>query len=324
MGVNDNVGVITAEAPAGAAAPPPGASRGAALARRLLRPLCMATLVGNAVIVVTGAAVRLTGSGLGCPTWPRCTDDSYTNTPALGIHGYIEFGNRTLTGVLGLLVLAALAATIALAPRRIPLIALALAQLLGVATQAVLGGITVRTGLNPWTVAGHFLVSAALIYGAYALWHRAGEGDARPRYGVPIPLVWLARAIAVAAAAVLAAGTVVTGSGPPSGDEAAARTGFDPQLVSQLHADGVFLLLGLTIAGVLAFAAAARTGAPAGLALRNAAAVLLAVELSQSVIGFVQYFLHVPALAAGLHVVGAVLVWIAAVRLVFLARTRAA
>jgi cytochrome c oxidase assembly protein subunit 15 len=286
-------------------------------APRLVTALCLATLVGNAVIVVTGSAVRLTGSGLGCPTWPSCTDDSYVTTSALGIHGFVEFGNRMLTFALSTVIGLTIAATLIQRHRRRALVALAGAQLLGIVGQAVLGGITVLTGLNPWTVAAHFLLSMVLIYAAYALWQRSREGDGPRRFLVPGPLVWLARALVAAAAAVLAAGTVVTGSGPHSGDRAAARTGFDPAMVSQLHADAVFLLLGLTIAAWLALRA---VHAPPALA--RAAAVLLAVELAQGAVGFVQYFTHLPVLAVGLHVLGACGVWIAALAVLFGVRTR--
>jgi len=283
----------------------------------LLRRLCLATMVGNAVIVLTGVAVRLTGSGLGCPTWPKCTDDSYVNTPEFGIHGYIEFGNRTLTGVLSAVIGATILVTLLQTRRRRAMVLLAGAQFLGVLAQAVIGGITVLTGLNPWTVSAHFLVSMGLIYAAYALWQRSGEGDGPRRYLVPMPLVWLARALATATAAVLVVGTIVTGSGPHSGDKAAARTGLDPETVSQVHADVVFLLLGLTIAAVLALRAA---GAPA--AVTRAAMVLLVVELAQGLIGFVQYFTHLPVLLVALHVLGACAVWIAALGVLFGVRTR--
>ncbi len=315
---------MTAQVTAPSKPAPPGPARGplAPLRRladrpKLLRRLCLATMIGNAVIVLTGVAVRLTGSGLGCPTWPKCTDDSYVNTPEFGIHGYIEFGNRTLTGVLSAVIGATILVTLLQTRRRRSMMLLAGAQFLGVLAQAVIGGITVLTGLNPWTVSAHFLVSMALIYAAYALWQRSGEGDGPRRYLVAAPLVWLARALATAAAAVLVVGTIVTGSGPHSGDKAAARTGFDPETVSQVHADLVFLLLGLTIAAVLALRA---VGAPA--AVTRAAIVLLVVELAQGLIGFVQYFTHLPVLLVALHVLGACAVWIAALGVLFGVRVR--
>src|SRR4051794_3588303 len=143
---------------------------------RLLRPLALASLIANAALVVTGAAVRLTGSGLGCPTWPRCTDESYTTTAAMGVHGVVEFGNRLLGVALGLIALACVVAALR-APRRRSLVLLALAVGLGIPGQAVIGGITVLTGLNPWVVGLHFLLSMALVAGSYALWRRTAEGD---------------------------------------------------------------------------------------------------------------------------------------------------
>ncbi|MFG1924056.1 heme A synthase [Cryptosporangium sp. NPDC048952] len=283
-------------------------------APKLVRWLAFATIVGNAVVVLTGVAVRLSGSGLGCPTWPKCTDDSYTNTPEYGIHGYIEFGNRLLTFVLSAIVGAAIIVVWLQYKRRRSLVWLSLAQFGGIVAQAVVGGITVLTGLNPWTVSAHFLVSMALIYAGYVFWHRTGEGD-RPRdWRVPVPLRWLARAIVLAAGATIVIGTVVTGSGPHSGDGAAPRTGFDPALVSQLHADAVFLLIGLTVGGVFAFRSVP--------VVRNAVLTLLVVELAQGLIGYVQYFTHLPVLLVALHVLGAAVLWVFAIRVLFTVRER--
>jgi cytochrome c oxidase assembly protein subunit 15 len=290
-------------------------------APQLVTRLSLATLVANSLIVVTGAAVRLTDSGLGCPTWPRCTDESYTNTPELGIHGYIEFGNRMLTFALGVAIGLAIVVAAIQRRRRRSLVRLAAVQLIGILAQAVIGGITVLTGLNPWTVSAHFLVSMALIYAAFALWQRSREGDGPRRYVVPTSLVWLARAVASVTGLVLVVGTIVTGSGPHSGDSKAARTGFDPALVSQLHADAVFLLLGVTIAALFAFRAAAEAW-PDASALAPAVAVLFAVEVAQAGVGFVQYFTQLPVLVVGLHIAGACAVWIAALRVLFAARVR--
>jgi heme a synthase len=283
-------------------------------APRLVRWLAFATIVGNAVVVLTGVAVRLSDSGLGCPTWPKCTDDSYTNTPEYGIHGYIEFGNRLLTIVLSAIVGAAIIAVLLQRVRRRSLIWLAMAQFGGIVAQAVVGGVTVLTGLNPWTVSAHFLVSMGLIYAGYVFWHRTGEGDGPRVWLVPPPLRWVARGIVLAAAATIAIGTVVTGSGPHSGDGDAPRTGFDPALISQLHADAVFLLIGLTIGGVLAL-----RSHPAA---RRAVTVLLVVELAQGLIGYVQYFTHLPVGLVAAHVLGATVLWVAAIRVLFTIRDR--
>ena len=284
---------------------------------RTVRRAALAALVMAVLIVVTGGAVRLTGSGLGCPTWPKCTAGTYTNTPEYGIHGYIEFGNRMLTFVLCAIVGATIIAVVGQRTRRRSITWLALAQFGGVVAQAVLGGITVKTGLNPWTVSAHFLVSIVLIYAAYVLWHRAGEGDGERRWLVGAPLRWVARGTVLASGGTIVIGTIVTGSGPHGGDRFAARTGFDPALVAQAHADAVFLLIGLTVAGVLAFWS---VGAPA--TVRKAALALLGIELAQGLIGYVQYFTHLPIVLVGIHLLGASVLWVAALRVLFTIRER--
>jgi cytochrome c oxidase assembly protein subunit 15 len=214
--------------------------------------------IANGVIVVTGGAVRLTGSGLGCPTWPRCTESSFVPTDELAVHGVIEFGNRTLTALVGLTAIAVLVAVFRSARR--DLRPLAVWSFLGIPAQALLGGVTVLTELNPWIVAAHFLVSAALVALTTTLWLRSRE----PGVGQPLlrrPLVLLAHGIAVVTAAVVVVGTIVTGTGPHSGDVDGAgvptgdRIHFDPEHLSQLHADLVFLLIGLTVALLVALAA---------------------------------------------------------------------
>jgi cytochrome c oxidase assembly protein subunit 15 len=269
--------------------------------------------IANGLIVVTGGLVRLTGSGLGCPTWPRCTDESFVATPELASHGAIEFGNRLLTFVLT----AAAIATVVVVWRstRRDLRRLAVVSFLGIPAQALLGGITVLTELNPWTVAAHFLVSMGLVAVATTLWLRSRE----PGVGQPLlrrPLELLVWGIAAVTAAVLVLGTVVTGAGPHSGDRNAAdRMDFDPETVSQLHADVVFLLVGLTVALLVALHA---VDAPDR--LRLAARDLLIVQLAQGVVGFVQYFTDLPILLVLLHMLGAVLITAYTARLVWSVR----
>ncbi len=285
---------------------------------RLLRPLALASLIANSALVVTGAAVRLTGSGLGCPTWPRCTAESYTTTAEMGVHGVIEFGNRLLTFVLVAIALACFVAALLQRPRRRSLILLSLAVGLGIPGQGVIGGITVLTNLNPWVVGLHFLLSMALIAGAYALWKRAAEGDGPPRSLAPRPLRTQAPLTAQVSAAVIVVGVVVTGSGPHAGDENAKRNGLDPETVSQAHADLVFLLIGLSVA--LWFALRAVGAPPAAV---RAAGVLVLVELAQGLVGFVQYFTQLPVLLVGVHMLGATLVWIATLAMLRSLRERA-
>ncbi|MGX6606347.1 COX15/CtaA family protein [Micromonosporaceae bacterium Da 78-11] len=285
----------------------------------VLRRLALASLIGNVALVVTGAAVRLTGSGLGCPTWPRCTDASYTSTAEMGVHGAIEFGNRLVGIALGLITVACFLAALLTRPRRRSLTWLSFAVALCIPAQAVVGGITVLTDLNPWVVGLHFLLSIALIAAAYALWRRTTEGDGRPVAVVPAPLRQLAYLTAVVSFAVIAVGVVVTGSGPHAGDADAKRNGLDPAAVSQAHADVVCLLIGLTIA--LCFALRAVHAPRAAV---RAAAVLLIIELAQGLIGFVQYFTHLPVVLVAAHMLGASLVWTGTLSVLWSLRERPA
>ncbi|RLP79744.1 heme A synthase [Micromonospora sp. BL4] len=282
----------------------------------LLRRLALTSIIANVGIVVTGGAVRLTASGLGCPTWPRCTDDSYVTTPEMGVYGVIEFGNRMLTFAVGLIALATVLAVLAHRPRRPGLLALSVAVFLGIPAQAVIGGITVLTNLNPWVVGLHFLASMAVIAAAYALWRRIAEPDGPTVAVVPAPLRALARVTTGVVVAVLVVGTWVTGSGPHAGDHGAARNGLDPETISQVHADGVFLLIGLSVALIFAFRA---VGAQRAF---RAAIVLVAVELGQGLIGFVQYFTHVPAFLVGTHMLGSCLVLLATLSVQWSTRER--
>ncbi|GAA1791422.1 COX15/CtaA family protein [Luedemannella flava] len=276
-----------------------------AVSRTILNWFALASLAANVGIVITGGVVRLTGSGLGCPTWPRCTDDSYVTTAAMGIHGAIEFGNRMLTFVVGLL--AVLCVVLAEARRRAggrdrTETRLALLVFAGIPAQAVIGGFTVLSDLNPWVVGLHFLASMAVIAAAWALVAATGAAPA-PSWQAPTAVRRLGGVLVVVSALVLVAGVVVTGSGPHAGDEKARRTGLDPEMISQLHVDLVMLLIGLSIAMVFVLKA---TGGPA-----RTAVILLVVELAQGLIGFVQYFTHLPAALVAAHMGGSCLVWIA-------------
>ncbi len=258
-----------------------------------VRRLAWATLVANIGIVITGGAVRLSGSGLGCPTWPRCTDESFTPHGALNLHSAIEFGNRTLTFVLTAVAIATFVS--ALSTGRAELRKLALLLALSVPAQAVLGGITVLTDLNPWVVSFHLLFSMGIISLAVLYLHRTEHpaGPATPAASTPhVALAWSTYAVAWV---VLALGTVVTGSGPHAGDVKAPRNGLDPLQLSQLHADFVFLLVGLTIALVIVHPS-------------RVTGTLLVVELAQGLIGFVQYFTDLPVVLVGFHLLGASLV----------------
>lgn len=271
-----------------------------------LRRLALTSVIANVVIVVTGGAVRLTDSGLGCPTWPRCTDSSLTPTSESAAHGVIEFANRQLTFVL---VVIAVATWLVAMVRRTERGTATLAAL-GIPAQAVLGGLTVLTHLNPWLVALHFLLSMAIIAVTFLLWWRVRADADLPAVASGTRL--LARFTAAATAITLVLGTIVTGSGPHAGDLKSGkvrRTGLKPSSMSQLHADSVMVLIGLTVGLVVLVYAVHVTRV-----LRRAAVALLAVELAQGVIGFTQYFLHLPELLVGVHMLGACLVWVAVLR----------
>ncbi|MDQ6934955.1 MAG: COX15/CtaA family protein [Actinomycetota bacterium] len=265
---------------------------------RFVRPLGWASLVANIALVVTGGAVRLTDSGLGCPAWPRCTSTSFVAHRALGIHGAIEFGNRMIGFVLAVIAIATFVAAWQTGRRELRVLALVLG--LGVPAQAVIGGIVVRTQLNPWLVSLHLLTSLAMTGVAVLFLRRTDVPSPVLARGPAVGLAWATFAVGWL---VMYAGTVVTGAGPHAGDIHSRRNGLSPLQMAQLHADLVFLFVGLTV-GLLAVAAV--TGvAPAA---RRAIAVLLLVELLQGTIGLVQYFTQLPILLVGFHVLGAALI----------------
>jgi cytochrome c oxidase assembly protein subunit 15 len=280
----------------------------AATGSRWLSPVLLANLVAQVGIVVTGGLVRLTGSGLGCPTWPECTEGSIAPTveQAEGFHKYIEFGNRTLTVVLLVVALASVVLVWRRAPRRAMKTA-AVAVLVGVLLQAVLGGVTVLRGLDPVTVSAHFLVSMALVAAASYLWFARHESGAAPRPLVPPLVARMAWTTTALGAVVLVLGTVVTGSGPHSGDaDEPARYGFDARTVSWLHADVVMLFLGLVLATVLTARLASE-----GTRSSRAWLVVLGVSLAQGLIGYVQYFTGLPEAVVLAHMLGASLLVVA-------------
>jgi heme a synthase len=258
-----------------------------------LRAWTVASLVVNMVIVVTGAVVRLTGSGLGCPTWPRCSDTSYVPQAALGIHGVIEFANRMVTFVL--IVVAVCTAvtafrvrsTAAGAPTR-PIRRLAIVVGLGIPLQGVVGGITVLTQLNPWVVSLHLLLSVVIIGLCVAMVHGAYDVSPMP---VSAACRRLVVGIVVVTGVVIVLGTAVTGAGPHAGDGGVQRNGLRPDMAAQVHAAAVCLLLVLTVVTLV-------------LTRSRLVAALLAVQLLQGVIGYVQYATGLPILGVALHMAG--------------------
>ncbi|MFI6057147.1 heme A synthase [Streptomyces sp. NPDC051286] len=285
---------------------------------RTVRRAAMSAVVMAVVIVVTGGAVRLTGSGLGCPTWPKCTDESLTATSAMGIHGAIEFGNRMLTYVLCAAVGWAIITARSAQPWRRSLTRLGWAQFWVVMGNAVLGGIVVLVGLNPYTVAAHFLLSTALLTVAVVTWQRAREGDAEPRPLVGKAVSQLTWLLVTAAGLLIAVGTVVTGAGRHAGDSSEVhRIPLDWKMIAQLHADLAWAVVALTVA--LWFVLKA-VDAPVG-PLRRTRDLFL-VLMAQGVIGYVQYFTDTPEILVGLHMLGSCLVWIAVVRVLLSLRER--
>ena len=274
---------------------------------RLRTALFGVLLFLQSALVVTGGAVRLTGSGLGCPTWPECTPGSYTPVPyqAEGqLHAWIEFGNRLLT--FALLLSALVAVIYILRTGRKDLRSLAAVQVLGILGQGVLGGITVLTDLHPLPVAGHLLLSMFLIAGATSIYSRRHE----PRFKVAAPtktLALISQLHIVVAFVVLILGTLVTGSGPHAGDEKTQRFGFDIRSVAILHADAVIFLVGLTIALLVAASVTQST--------KKAIYIFFAVTLAQGAIGYTQYFTGIPEILVAAHLAGATIFWIAAWRI---------
>ncbi|MBZ6081096.1 heme A synthase [Streptomyces olivaceus] len=285
---------------------------------RTVQRAAFVALAMAVVIVVTGGAVRLTGSGLGCPTWPKCTDDSLTSTSEMGLHGVIEFGNRMLTYVLCAAVGWAIIAARSQKPYRRSLTLLGWTQFWVVMGNAVLGGVVVLVGLNPYTVAAHFLLSTALIAVATVMWQRTREGDAAPRplVGKAVQqLMWVLTAVSVL---LIAVGTVVTGAGPHAGDSSdVPRMPVDWEMVSKAHAVLAWIVVTLTFA--LWFVLKA-VDAPKGPLARTRD--LFLVLLAQGVIGYVQYFTDLPEILVGLHMLGSCLVWIAVLRVLLALRER--
>ncbi len=280
-------------------------SKSADLATRVLSPATAILLFLQGALVVTGGAVRLTGSGLGCPTWPQCTPGSYV--PVAGqiqgqVHAWIEFGNRLITFVL---VIAALLTLIAvLRSGRRDLRILAVGQFLGIFGQGVLGGITVLTHLNPISVASHFLLSIILIAAATSLFTRR-HTPAIKKLSELAPDIF-SRAHVSLSALVLVFGTVVTGSGPHAGDINAPRLHIKIQTAALIHGSAVVLLLLLTLVFYLS-----KQTSPA---TKKLLTIFALISLAQGLIGLIQYLQGVPELLVATHLAGSTLVWIAAWR----------
>ena len=267
-----------------------------------LRRVLLVNLILEIGIVVTGGLVRLTGSGLGCPTWPQCVPGSFTPVPhqAQGFHKLIEFGNRSLTGVVFVAALLVIVAVWRWAPGRRALLRISVLPLVGVMLQAVLGGISVLTGLNPAIVAAHFLASMVLVSLSAYLLYRVSESDEAPVALVRNEIRSAAWVTAALGAFILVLGTVVTGSGPHSGDASTPRFGFDPRTIAWLHADAVMLFVGLVIAVLLAVHLTASDSRP-----RRVWHSVFGVTLLQGAVGYTQYLTGLPEVLVLFHMLGA-------------------
>ena len=272
-------------------------------ANKWLVAIIRVLLIFQTGIVLTGGIVRLTGSGLGCPTWPECTEDSYTPVEGQieGFKSWIEFGNRLLT--FALVLACALSILAVLISKRRDLRLLVLGQFAGIFGQAILGGITVLLDLHPATVAAHFILSIILIAGAQSLLSKA-KSEYEWKKLEKNTLHLLARSHVLLTFVVIVVGTVVTGSGPHAGDVASPRFGFEVRNVAWLHADLVIALFGIS----LAYLISSTTPADAKRLLK----FFFIISLLQGAIGYIQYFLGLPEVIVALHMLGSTLVWICA------------
>lgn len=273
-----------------------------------LRRISLIAVVAFALVIVTGGAVRLTGSGLGCPDWPTCAGRHLV--ARWQYHQVVEFTNRVFTVLVTASALVALAASVLLRPRRRDLVGASAGLVLAVVAQVVLGGITVLFDLAPPLVMAHFLLSIAALWVALVLHDRARTAGGPARQVVSRATVVLGRMIGVGVVAVLLLGTVATGSGPHSGSDHTSRLAFAFRDATELHATVVMFVIGFTLA---TFVAIHQRQAPPGVVRR--ARILLEVMVAQAAIGYTQYLTRVPALLVGIHLAGAAAVWIATVEL---------
>jgi cytochrome c oxidase assembly protein subunit 15 len=271
------------------------------------RRLAVVTAAALAAIVVTGGAVRLTSSGLGCPDWPRCTDTSIV-APA-SYHALVEFVNRVITTVVGVVVFAVAVGAFLRAPRRRDLTWLSWSLVAGFIGQAVVGGLSVIYHLSPPWVMAHFLLSMAMLFAALVLVHRAHPDWAPTPPAAKRELVVLGRVLVAVAAGVLFLGTITTGTGPHAGSgEHVRRFDFPLERVTQLHADSALLLTGLIVATLFAVRLT-----PTSLLARRRASLLAAAVGVQVAIGYTQYFLDLPSGLVEVHIAGATALWCAAI-----------
>ncbi|MBG6054183.1 cytochrome c oxidase assembly protein subunit 15 [Salinibacterium sp. CAN_S4] len=267
---------------------------------RRVRVAAWLSLAFQVALIGTGGAVRLTASGLGCPTWPQCVEGSFVNTPEMGLHGVIEFGNRLLTFVLAAVTIAAFLSVFRFRRQRRDLFRLTLLQGLSIPFQAVLGGITVLTGLNPYVVGAHFAVSIVLVMATTMLVWKVYNGPHNPGLLVPAGVLSLARLSAVSVAFTVVVGILTTGSGPHAGDNSnpdrpAPRNGLDPELLQHVHSWPAYITVALTVAlAILIMRFPVE---------RRWILALLGIEAVQVIVGITQARLGLPELLVGIHMV---------------------
>ena len=258
------------------------------------------SLISQVLIVVTGGLVRLTASGLGCPTWPKCTAESLTTVPAQGYHGVIEFGNRLLTfALLVIAVLTLISVLRSSARKQLGLTTPSVVLFLGIPAQAILGGFTVLTHLNPWLVGSHFVLSGVMIAFASVLVWRVKQFESQV---VPQAVYSLSPALTVFGAITVVVGVLVTGAGPHSGDASSVRNGLNLNVWQHYHSYPAYAMLALI---VLQLVMLTRAKVPNNTTVWRVTVLLLGVSVAQAVIGVVQARLGVPPLLVGLHMAGA-------------------
>ena len=266
---------------------------------RRVRIAAWASLISQILLIGTGGAVRLTASGLGCPTWPRCTEDSFVTTAEMGFHGIIEFGNRLLTFVLIIIAIVMFAFVLRMRKERPELFRLSLGLGLGIPGQAVIGGVTVLTDLNPYVVGLHYLLSAILVGFAGVLLYRVRSGPRRSGWGVPGAVRALSATLLAVLGLSVVMGILTTGSGPHAGDAGAARNGLDSWLLQHFHAWPSYIVLGLvvTLTALAWFAGVGSQG------FRRVITGSLVVTSVQIAVGLYQANYGLPVLAVGIHMV---------------------
>jgi cytochrome c oxidase assembly protein subunit 15 len=261
-----------------------------------LKVVAWVYLIAQIVLVGTGGLVRLTSSGLGCPTWPKCTADSFVNTPEMGIHGFIEFGNRVLGALIGLIAIVAFVAILRLRRQRPDLFWLTLAAGLGIPMQAVIGGLSVLTKLNPYVVGLHFVVSIVLVALCTTFLVRIYAVPGPRMRAVPKWFAILTHVTSFVVAVTILVGIATTGSGPHAGDANAPRNGLDPEILQHVHAIPAYVTFALTLVLVVASLRIRTTP------VHRYTMYLLGIEVLQIAVGLIQANTGLPGLLVGIHV----------------------